>query len=63
MTGKGLQTDYDTVLADVKARDERDSSRATAPLVAAGDAVVIDTSDLSIQEAVAEAVAVISGRL
>ena len=53
----------ETVIADVKARDERDSSRATAPLVAAGDARVIDTSDLSIQEAVAEAVAVISGRL
>ena len=53
----------ETVIADVMARDERDSSRATAPLAAAGDAVVIDTSDLSIEEAVAEAVAVISGRL
>ncbi len=63
LRAKGMDVALETVIADVKARDARDSSRATAPLVAAGDAVVIDTSDLSIEEAVAEAVAVISGRL
>lgn len=63
LRGKGMDVALETVIADVKARDARDSSRSTAPLVAAGDAVVIDTSDLSIQEAVAEAVAVISAKL
>ena len=63
LRAKGMDVALETVIADVMARDERDSSRATAPLAAAGDAVVIDTSDLSIEEAVAEAVAVISGRL
>ena len=63
LLGRGTQTSFDTVLADVKARDTRDSSRATAPLVAAGDAVVLDTSDLSIEEAVAAAVAVVTQAL
>lgn len=52
----GADTSFDTVLADVKARDARDSGRSTAPLVAAADAVVIDTSDLSIDTAVASAI-------
>lgn len=52
----GADTSFETVLADVKARDTRDSSRSTAPLVAAADAVVIDTSDLSIDAAVASAI-------
>lgn len=54
--------DYETVLADVRARDARDSERATAPLVAAEDAHVIDTSDMSIDEAVAAAIAIITSR-
>ena len=59
LSDKGAVTDFATVLADVKARDERDSSRATAPLVAADDAVLIDTSDLSIDAAIAAAVAAV----
>ena len=50
---------YDTVLAEIRARDERDSRRATAPLVAARDAVVLDTSEMGIEVAVAAAIAVI----
>lgn len=57
---KDPETDFATVLADVKARDARDSSRATAPLKPAAEAVLIDTSGLSIDEAVAAAVAAIS---
>jgi cytidylate kinase len=60
LSDKGAVTDFETVLADVKARDERDSSRATAPLVAADDAVLIDTSDLSIDAAIAAAVAAVA---
>lgn len=63
LTGKGARTDYATVLADVKARDDRDSSRATAPLLAADDAVLIDTSDLSINAAVAQAIKVVQAAL
>lgn len=46
-------TDFDTVLADIVRRDEIDSTRATSPLVAADDAVHIDSSDLSKQEVIA----------
>lgn len=56
---RGQQTDYQTVLADVRARDARDSGRAEAPLRAAADARLIDTSDLSIAQAVAQAVAAV----
>ncbi len=48
----GHDTTEDEVLADVLARDERDSERTTAPLRAAADAVRIDTSHLSIDAAV-----------
>jgi len=51
------------VLAEVKERDDRDMNRADAPLKPAVDAVVIDTSELSIDEAVAAACAVVSERL
>jgi CMP/dCMP kinase len=47
---------YEDVLADIRARDARDSTRATAPLVAAADAVVIDTSDMDIEAATAAAI-------
>lgn len=50
------------VLAEVRERDARDMGRADAPLRAAEDAVVIDTSDLPIAEAVERAVALISAR-
>ena len=47
------------VLAEVKERDARDMGRADAPLRAAVDAVVIDTSDMAIDEAVGRAAAVV----
>ncbi len=55
--------DFDTVLADIRRRDARDSGRADAPLKAADDAVVIDTSALGIDEALAAVMAVIDARL
>ena len=51
------------VLAEVRERDARDMGRADAPLRAASDAVVIDTSALGIDEAVAQAVALVESRL
>ena len=50
------------VLDDVKARDTRDRERAEAPLKPANDAVIIDTSEMSIDEAVAAAVAAVDAR-
>ena len=51
------------VLADLQARDARDRERAVAPLVAAADAVLLDTSAMSIDQAVAEAVRIVAARL
>jgi cytidylate kinase len=58
----GLQVHYDDVLLDIRARDERDSSRAMAPLVQAEDAVLIDTSELGVEAAIAQAIAVVDAR-
>lgn len=55
----GAKTSLEQVLADVIARDARDRSRSAAPLVAAKDAVLIDTSDLSLSAAIAQAVAAV----
>ncbi|MBF9048938.1 (d)CMP kinase [Roseobacter sp. HKCCD9010] len=59
LAAKGLDVTFEGVLEDVRARDARDAERATAPMVAAADAVALDTSDLSIEAAVARAVAVV----
>ena len=45
---KNIESDYDAVLADIQARDERDSKRAVAPLRPADDAIQVDTSELDI---------------
>jgi CMP/dCMP kinase len=63
LTARGGATSFETVLADVVARDKRDAERDTAPMKAARDAVLIDTSELSIEAAVAVAVNVIRARL
>ncbi len=60
---RGMPAHYDDVLLDLKARDERDSNRAAAPLARAADADVLDTSNLTIDESVAEAVRLVSERL
>lgn len=54
---------FETVLAEVVARDERDMNRADAPLKPAADAVVIDTTALTIAEAVAQARALVAAKL
>ena len=59
LKAKGGTASEDEVLADVIARDARDSERAAAPLRAAEDAVRIDTSHLSVKEAVEAAIRVV----
>ncbi len=51
------------VLAEVAERDRRDSERQTAPLQAAKDAVVLDTSDMPVERAVERAIALVEKRL
>ena len=62
LTRSGLNVHFEDVLADIHARDERDSNRSAAPLQRAPDAHLIDTSDLGIEAAVAEAIAAVERR-
>ncbi|MBN2971516.1 (d)CMP kinase [Roseomonas aeriglobus] len=59
LRSRGSNASLDRVLADIRARDERDSSRSQAPLKAAEDAVVLDTSFLSIEASIQRAVAIV----
>jgi cytidylate kinase len=62
LTGRGEAVSYDDVLADIKRRDERDSSRSSAPLVAAADAHLLDTTALDIDAAFRAALDIIGRR-
>ncbi len=46
---KGISANIDSLRADLEARDLRDRSRAASPLKAAGDALLLDNSDLSVE--------------
>lgn len=59
LAARGDKRSFDVILADIEARDARDSSRADAPLRQAGDAHLLDTTELAIDAAVAKAVAII----
>jgi len=52
----GMEVHFPDVLADIRARDERDTGRAAAPLVQAEDAILLDTSVMGVEEAVAAAI-------
>ena len=54
LISKGVSASIDTLLQDIRGRDARDSQRSAAPLQQAADASFLDTSDLSIEQAVAE---------
>lgn len=60
---RGMHAHYDDVLADVRARDERDCTREVAPLKPAADAIPLDTSELDVEHAIAEAVRLAEERL
>ncbi|WP_010164038.1 (d)CMP kinase [Sphingomonas sp. PAMC 26617] len=59
---RGSTLSLDRVLADIRARDLRDSTRTTAPLVPAHDAALLDTSFLSIEASVQRAIAIVEAR-
>ena len=52
---RGMTAHYEDVLADIRARDDRDSHREVAPLKQADDALLLDTSALDVDAAIAEA--------
>ena len=52
LIGKGMPANMDDLLRDLRERDERDSRRAVAPLRKEDDAVLLDTSDMTVDQAV-----------
>ena len=60
---KSADLTVDEVLADLRARDARDTERKVAPLMAAADAVLLDTSELTIDQAVTAAIALVAKAL
>ena len=63
LTKRGMNVHYDEVLQDIRSRDERDSGRESAPLVQAGDAMLLDTSAIDVEQAIAAALALVEQRL
>ena len=59
LEGRGDAPPYDDVLADIRARDKRDSERSAAPLLVAADAVVLDTTTMDPDAVLAAAVAIV----
>ena len=57
LIAKGISSTMDGLLRDIRERDARDQGRAAAPLVPAADAVLLDTTDLSIADAIARVLA------
>ena len=63
MVGRGLAVTLAAIAADLAKRDARDSNRSAAPLVRAHDAALLDTTDLSIGDAVREAIRLVDAQL
>jgi len=60
---RGMKAHYEDVLADIQARDARDSAREVAPLKRTPDAILLDTSDLDVDEAITEALRLVREKL
>lgn len=57
------QESYEQILADIQQRDYNDSHRAVAPLKPAGDSVVVDTSDDTLEQSVEKIIAVVNSKI
>ena len=62
MQARGAAVSLAEIASDLRARDQRDSGRVTAPLTAASDAIVLDTTALDSAEAIAEAIMLVEQR-
>ena len=60
---KGIEEDYDKILADIEARDYQDSHRENSPLKKADDAIEIDTSDLTLNETFEKVLKIVEEKL
>ena len=60
---QGISANFDHLFDSIRARDERDRTRSTAPLVAAKDAMVIDSTKMSIETVVSSSAAYVRERL
>lgn len=63
LVAAGSKLSYDKVLADIRARDLRDSTRAAAPLRQAPDAALLDTSYMSVEAAISHAIELVERQL
>jgi CMP/dCMP kinase len=63
LSKRGAHVEFAHVLADIEARDARDSGRETAPLTRAPDADLLDTSEMAICAAVRQAIALVEARI
>ena len=63
LVARGMTAHYEDVLADIRARDARDSGREVAPLKPASDALLVDTSALDPERSIIEAVRLVEERL
>jgi CMP/dCMP kinase len=63
MRSRGVDVDFGTILADILARDKRDTQRDDAPLKPAKDAILLDTGDLTIGGAVQAAISLVEQKL
>ncbi|HVU46208.1 MAG TPA: (d)CMP kinase [Terracidiphilus sp.] len=61
--GKTPTVQPEEVIRDLRARDERDRNRADSPLKPAADAVLLDSTDMTLEEAVAAATAIVDAKL
>ena len=63
LLAKGMEKPFDEVLAEMEKRDEQDTQRAAAPLKAADDAVLLDTSGNTLEESIDEVCRLISEKM
>ena len=63
LTEKGQVVEYDTILKEIKERDYQDMNREIAPLKQAEDAVLVDTTELTLSESIDYMIKVIKERL
>jgi len=62
LAARGEKADYSAILAEIARRDERDAQRSAAPLKAAGDAAILDTTRLGVEAAFAAALGLVEAR-
>jgi cytidylate kinase len=63
LAAKGRDVSYARILEEIRARDDRDAGRASAPLAVARDAIVLDTTELDADAAFARAVAIVESHM